>query len=226
MLGWGDTEASRAAEAAESDPQQKRPAYVHVRLTTGSGKGSDVKILPYDERNVWVPYCRGVAVSGAYKVTQLPFMVAACMTIHRVQGVGFERVAVWIPLRGFFAQGQGYTAVSRAKTLTGLFLVVPDDYTGDREEVREFLREAFQPPADAIEALQEMRERAPAIVAVLTEDGEGREVEYAALWESGKTYSAPPDWPETNPWLTTLPMPEGYNLRAALRRAGRSSPFT
>ena len=60
-----------------------------------------------------------------------PFMVAACMTVHRVQGVRFERVAMWIPSRGFFAQGQGYTAVSRGKTLDGLFLVLPDKVSED-----------------------------------------------------------------------------------------------
>ena len=91
----------------------------------------------------------------------------------------------------------------------------------DTEELREFLQEAFQPPLDAIDALDEMRERAPAIVAVLTEDGFadegcGRQVDYATLWESGVTYSAPEDWPETSLWPSVLPMPEGYNLRAAL----------
>ena len=32
--------------------------------------------------------------------TQWPTMVAACMTVHRVQGEVFKRVALWIPLRG------------------------------------------------------------------------------------------------------------------------------
>lgn len=37
-------------------------------------------------------------------------------------GVGFERLAVWIPNRGFLAQGQGYTAVSkRGDTLHSSF---------------------------------------------------------------------------------------------------------
>ena len=111
--------------------------------------------------NVWVPHCRGAAVSGAYSVTQWPIMVAACMTVHRVQGVGFERVALWIP-HGFFAQGQGYTAVSRAQSLQGLFLVLPDSVVGDREEARDFLEDAFQTPMDAIKALSDTRTRAPA----------------------------------------------------------------
>lgn len=211
---WVDTPASLTVDAGEKDPQKERPAYVRVRLTTGSGAGIQVHIHPYDETSVYVPSCRGVAVQGTYKVTQLPFMVAACMTIHRAQGVGFERVAVWIPLRGFSAQGQGYTAVSRAKSLGGLFLVIPDDCLEDREEAREFLMDAFQPPADAIDALQEMRERAPAIARVRPEDGVGREVEYATLWDSRVEYSAPPYWPQVSPWPSSLPVPEGYNMAA------------
>ena len=82
---------------------------------------------------------QGVAVSGTYVVKQWPFMVATCMTVHRVQGVGFERVAVWISSRGFIAQGQGYTAVSRGSTLDGLFLVMPDEVLQDRESAKEFL---------------------------------------------------------------------------------------
>ena len=108
------------AELDEIDVKHKRPAWVEVELTTGKGKGITVKLHPFEEKSVWVPYCRGVTVSDAYVVKQWPFMVAARMTVHRVQRVGFERVAVWIPSRGFFAQGQGYTAVSRENILDGL----------------------------------------------------------------------------------------------------------
>ena len=153
---------------------------MEVELTTGKGRGSTVKIQPFEDKSVWVPYCRGVAVSGAYIVKQWPFMVAACMTVHRVQGVGFERVAVWIPSRGFFPQGQGYTAVSRGQTLDGLFLVLPDDVLQDRELAREFLKEEFQPPIDAINALADMRQKAPATVTV---NVRGRGVAYATPWD-------------------------------------------
>lgn len=54
---------------------------------------------------MWVPYCQGVAVGGQYVVKQWPLMVAACMTVYSVQGMGLERMAVWIPSQGFFAQG-------------------------------------------------------------------------------------------------------------------------
>lgn len=55
-------------------------------------KASDVCVFPFDEKRVRVPYRRGVAVSSTQEVTLLPFMVATCMTTHRFQGGGFERV--------------------------------------------------------------------------------------------------------------------------------------
>lgn len=201
------------AEIGEQDPTHKRPAWVTVELTTGKGAREIVKILPYEDKNVWVPYCRGVAVSGAYVVKQWPFMVAACMTVHRVQGVGFKRVAVSIPSRGFFAQGQGYTAVSRGKTLEGLFIVLPDDVLDDREEAKLFLKEAFHPPFDAINALADMRERAPATVTITSR---GREVAYATLWNTRRQYSPPSGW--TGSWPDIGPIAEGeYKLHAVPR---------
>lgn len=78
-----------------------------------------------------------VGVSPLAGHTWPSFRVAACMTVHGVQGLSFERVAVWIPSIGFFVQGQGYIAVSKGKTLGGLFLVLPNGVLGDREEAKE-----------------------------------------------------------------------------------------
>ena len=196
---WEDTPASLEGELDEIDVTHKRPTWVEVELTTGKGKNITVKLQPFEEKSVWVPYCRGVAVSGAYIVKQWPFMVAACMTVHRVQGVGFERVAVWIPSRGFFAQGQGYTAVSRGKTLDGLFLVLPDEVLRDRASAKDFLQEAFQPPVDAINALSHMRRKATATVTV---NVRSRRVACATLWDKRQIYYAPSEW--TGVWLGVL----------------------
>ena len=181
-----DTAASLEAELDEIDVKHKIPAWVEVELTTGKGKDANVKLQPFEEKSVWVPYCRGVAVSGASVVKQWPFMVAACMTVHRVQGVGFEQMAVWIPSKGFFAQGQGYTAVSRGETLDGLFLVLPDEVFQDRASAKEFLKEAFQPPIDPVNARSDMRRKAPATVTV---NIRGRTVTYATLWNG--TFTMP-----------------------------------
>ena len=82
------------------------------------------------------------------------------MTVHRIQGVGFERVALWIPLRGFIKQVQGYyTAESRAHCLEGLLLliVLQDNDVQNRDEEKALLKNAFQPLLDAMKALDDMR---------------------------------------------------------------------
>ena len=196
---WEDTAASLEAELDKIDAKHKRPAWVEVELTTGKGKDTAVKLQPFEEKSVWVPYCRGVAVSGAYVVKQWQFMVAAYMTVHRVQRAGFERVAVWIPSRGFFAQSQWHAVVSRGETLDGLFLVLPDEILQDRASAKEFLKEAFQPPIDAINALSDMRPKAPATVTV---NIRGRRVAYAILCDERQLYHAPSEW--TGVWPGVL----------------------
>lgn len=117
------------------DLTHKRPAWVEVELTTaGKRKGSDLKLQPFRDKSVWVPFCRGVAVSGVK--LEWPFMIAACMTIHRVQEAGFERVNQ--PC-GFF------TGLRPGTGIHSLFLVLPDDVLQDRDGAREMMKEAFQP---------------------------------------------------------------------------------
>ena len=43
------------------------------------------------------------------------------------------------------------------KTLDGQFLVLPDEVLQNRASANEFLKEAFQPPTDAVNALSDMR---------------------------------------------------------------------
>lgn len=115
------------------------------------------------------------------------------MTVHRAQGVVFEQVALWIPLRGCFTQGQEYTAVSRSQRLEGLTLliVLSDSVVVDMEEAKYFLKNAFQPLMDSIKALHDMRGRAPATVAV---DAWHRIVRYGTLLDTRTTYLRPTYW--------------------------------
>ena len=103
------------------------------------------------------------------------------MTVHRLQEVVFEGVALSIPLRGFFAQGHGYPTESRAPSLEGLFIVLPDNAVHNREEEKALLNDAFRPLLEATKAVDDMRARAPSTVEV---DTFGRILRYATLWES------------------------------------------
>lgn len=60
-------------------------------------------------------------VVGTY--TQLPLMLAWAVTIHKAQGKTFERVIIDLPQS--FAHGQTYVALSRATSLSGLYLRRP-----------------------------------------------------------------------------------------------------
>ena len=70
--------------------------------------------------------------------TQLPLKLGFSMSIHKAQGMGFEKVALDLGPKVFTA-GQAYTALSRSKTLQGVYLL---DFTKDsimfNEKVLEF----------------------------------------------------------------------------------------
>lgn len=60
-------------------------------------------------------------VEGTF--TQYPIKLAWAITIHKSQGLTFERVM--IDASGAFAHGQTYVALSRCKTLEGIILTTP-----------------------------------------------------------------------------------------------------
>ena len=74
------------------------------------------------------------------KTTQYPIKLAYAFTIHKAQGQTYEKVIVDLNSH-IFAPGQLYVALSRAKSLQGLFLTKPITYSDiiSDESVFDFL---------------------------------------------------------------------------------------
>lgn len=79
----------------------------------------------YDEKE---KVCKKKVVGS---VTQFPLRLAWAITIHKSQSLTFDKVAVDFG-RGAFTYGQVYVALSRARSLGGLALVNPIDFSSVR----------------------------------------------------------------------------------------------
>ena len=74
--------------------------------------------------NRWNPIERRVKTRIRGTFTQYPIKLAWAVTIHKSQGLTFDRVILDTGGKAF-ASGQVYTALSRCRTLNGLFLKQP-----------------------------------------------------------------------------------------------------
>jgi hypothetical protein len=85
-------------------------------ITTSDGR--DIKMMPQD----W-----SVAEDGKVRaqITQVPLRLAWAITVHKSQGMSLD--AAEIDLRNAFTYGQGYVALSRVRSLTGMKILGVND---------------------------------------------------------------------------------------------------
>lgn len=98
------------------------------------------------ERSMWISYSRTyckathkIESSSVGTYTQFPLKLAWAITIHRSQGMTFDRMHLDLS-SGMFAPGQTYVAISRMRSLEGLTLSAPmkRHYVSVNPEIKAF----------------------------------------------------------------------------------------
>jgi hypothetical protein len=88
--------------------------------------GEDIEVYPADWSNIRYsldPSTKEIKAEPIGTFRQFPLKLAWAITIHKSQGLTFEKAI--IDASGAFAHGQVYVALSRCKTLNGLVLRAP-----------------------------------------------------------------------------------------------------
>lgn len=115
---------------------------ITIRLTDNQ-KEHPLEINRWDSvRATYSPISRTVEQETIGSFHQYPIALAWSVTIHKCQGKTFENVCVDLGYSGAFASGQTYVALSRCRTLQGLYLkrpVTPRDLIVDHR-VSDFFR--------------------------------------------------------------------------------------
>ncbi len=107
----------------EIEEIKNEPDIIWVELSDGSR----VDVVPYTWEMYEFDYDRGkntVASEITGRFTQHPIKFAWAVTIHKSQGLTFERMVIDIG-RGTFSHGQLYVALSRCTNLDGIILKKP-----------------------------------------------------------------------------------------------------
>lgn len=124
----------------------------------GEEKPISVGLAEWQNRKYRMPE-RGGAVEedvvGTF--TQYPLRLAWAITIHKSQGLTFERVV--LDAQSAFAHGQVYVALSRCKTLEGIFLRSPIERSSIQtdQKIQQFSAEAERTAPGAQQLAQARR---------------------------------------------------------------------
>lgn len=110
-------------KVVDIEVQTENPDVIWVELTDGEV----VDVCPYKWNMFEFTYdrkSRSVIAESVGSFTQYPLKLAWAVTIHKSQGMTFEKVIIDIGF-GTFSHGQLYVALSRCTTLNGIVLRKP-----------------------------------------------------------------------------------------------------